>query len=119
MSAHAPAFWPAGITEPLNVLFGGGVTASRHGETAIWHYEGRAAIVEFAADRAIEATFVERPSIDAVSSLKCAAIYRPPSGYALTPAGCAHMVDDMVAFFSGTREPRFRFAAMSPIEAAG
>jgi hypothetical protein len=117
MNARESAFWPA-ITGPLNLLFGGGVTASRRGESAAWHYQGRTAVVEFVASGAIEATFIERPARDAVSSIECAAEYRPLSGYALTAAGCGNMVDDMIAFFSGTREPRFRFAAVRPIEVA-
>lgn len=117
MSASPSVFWPA-VTEPLNLLLGGSVTASRCGETATWSHAGRSATVEFVSGGAIEATFIECPVLDAVSRSECEAIYRPSSGYALTPAGCARMVDDMIAFFSGTREPRFRFAAMRPIEAA-
>jgi hypothetical protein len=117
MESPETALWPA-ITGPLNLVFGGGVTARRDGESAAWHYNGCTARVEFVSSGAIEATFVEHSTLDAVSSTECAAEYRPLSLYTLTAAGCARMVDDMIAFFSGTREPRFRFTAVRPNGAA-
>jgi hypothetical protein len=32
----------------------------------------------------------------------------------MTREGCVRMVDDMVAFFGGVREPRFAFVAALP-----
>ena len=39
------------------------------------------------------------------------AYLRHERGYAMTRAGCERMVADMVAFFTGIREPRFTFVA--------
>lgn len=117
MNARPTVFWPA-ESDPLVALFGTSVTATRRGETAIWRYRGQSVSVSFVAGGVVEASFAEHPVPDQVSKVECEAIYRATSRYALNEGGSSQMVDDMIAFFSGVRAPRFRFAALRPIESA-
>ena len=94
---------------PLWATYGDRLTILRDGNAVRWVYDGRSAVVALRGD-VVEATFVDRPALDAVSASPAAPVYRGSEyGYALTPAGCSRMVADMVAFFEGTREPRFTF----------
>ena len=102
----------ADVFSPLNRAFGGRLSFSHEGSVAQWAFDGHLAIVELGDGDRIFARFVAPPDVDAVSGDACTAVYaRGGSGYALTRAGCEHMVADMVAFFSGTREPIFTFVA--------
>jgi len=97
MAHLAPGGRLAGVFAPLGTAFGDRVQFARDGSCAWWSYENHHAIVEMSADGSIEARFVAPPRTSAVRA------------YALTQAGCERMVDDMLAFFSGAREPRFTF----------
>ena len=79
-----------------------------------WSYDGHAAIVEFQPGNELRATFLAPPVIDAVSSRHVCATYRPRQhGYRLTREGSTRMVADMLAFFSGVREPQFEFMSLT------
>jgi hypothetical protein len=110
MASLDTAVWFSDLAIPLVSKFGEGLTLCRDGARVEWSYAGQSAVIELTAQGTLDATFVERPTLDAVSSAPAAAVYRPRTvPYALTPAGCTRMVDDMVDFFSGVREPRFVF----------
>jgi len=112
--------WFADLASPLFSKFGDGLTLCREGKRVEWSYDGRSAVVELTPQGTLEALFIERPTIDAVTSQEAAAVYRSQQlPYALTPAGCTRMVDDMVDFFSGVREPRFVFATAYTLPTAG
>jgi hypothetical protein len=112
MVQPAPSTWLVEALAPLESAFGEQLHFSRDGAAALWSYEGHAAVVELDAGERIVARFVGPPEIDAVSGRPAAPVYVcGDRGYALTPAGCERMVADMMAFFSGTREPRFTFVA--------
>jgi hypothetical protein len=100
----------ADTISPLFSKFGDRLTLARERNCVQWSYEGHAAIVEFHPGDELRATFVAAPVIDGVSSRPVSAVYRPrQSCYRLTPQGGERMVSDMIAFFSGVREPRFSF----------
>jgi hypothetical protein len=112
MAYPVPASWLAEVLEPLGTTFGERLIFSHDGPVARWSYDGHAAIVELGRTDRITARFVARPAIDAVSGRPAAPVYAcEADGYPLTRAGCERMVTDMVAFFSGIREPRFTFVA--------
>ena len=112
MPQTAPAHWLAEAFAPLGETFGERVRFSRDGAVAHWSYADHAAIVELSGADRIMARFVAPPAIDAISGRPVAPVYlRHAYGYALTQAGCERMVADMVAFFTGIREPRFIFVA--------
>ena len=112
MAHLAPAHWLAEALAPFDATFGAGLRCTRFASGARWSYEGHSAIVELSAPDRITARFVAPPSLDAISGRPSAPVYmREGSGYALTRSGCEQMVADMTAFFSGTREPQFRFIA--------
>ncbi len=96
---------------PLAAKFGDRLVLQRDGAVARWTFEQQSVVVELGPSGAIAATFVERPSIDFVSAQSVSSVYRSrASAYPPTHVGCARMVSDMVAFFSGAREPRFIFS---------
>ena len=112
MAHPAPTLWLAEALAPLDRAMGDRVRFSRAGRAAQWSFEGHAAIVELGGTGRIVARFMGPPAVDAVSGQPSTPVYlRYEHGYALTKAGCERMVADMVAFFSGTREPRFTFVA--------
>jgi len=112
MAYVAPAQWLGDVFAPLGSAFGERLRFSRDGSVARWSYEGHAAIVEMGGADRILARFVAPPALDAISGELLAPVYlREEHGYVLNRAGCERMVADMVAFFSGTREPRFTFVA--------
>lgn len=101
---------------PLVARFGDRLALRRDADGAAWSLDGRSATVAPRADGSLEATFVDRDVPDAGGAMRVAAVYRPATGaYRSTAAGCARMVDDMVAFFSGVREPRFAFARLDDV----
>ena len=102
--------WLADAFTPLTSKFGDRLSLFRDGDRVQWTYEGQAAIVELRSEGAIEATFVDRSTVDGVSGTTACAVYRSlGQGYALSAEGCRRIVSDMVDFFSGIREPRFAF----------
>jgi len=112
MAYPAPAHWLADVLAPLGSTFGDSLRFSRDGSLARWSYDDHAAIVELGRADRIVARFVAPPAIDAISGQFSAPVYLgEEGGYPLTRAGCERMVADMVEFFSGVREPRFRFIA--------
>ncbi|HEV3087852.1 MAG TPA: hypothetical protein VGX96_11560 [Candidatus Elarobacter sp.] len=112
MAYPQPATWLADAFAPLEGTFGDRLRFARDGAVARWSYAGHAAIVELRGEDRIVARFVAPPEMDTVSGGPAAPVYqRYRDGYALTRAGCERMVSDMVAFFSGIREPRFTFVA--------
>jgi hypothetical protein len=101
---------------PLRERFGDRLTLARERNCVQWSFEGNAAIVEFQPGDQLCATFVAAPVIDAVTARPTSAVYRPrKDAYCMTPEGGQAMAADMMAFFSGVREPQFRFVnAYSP-----
>jgi hypothetical protein len=102
----------AAATAPLISSFGDSLTLWRDGNVVHWSYEGQSIVVELQFDGTVGATFIDRPGTDAISGSEAAAVYYRFGDlpYRLTAAGCTTMVADMMAFFSGDREPHFRFA---------
>jgi hypothetical protein len=97
---------------PLVTAFGDRLKIRREEDRVEWSLDGSFVCVEFDPAGHVAAQFIAPPSTDLVSGRSSSAVYaRDRLGYALTDAGCARMVDDMIAFFSGTREPRFTFVA--------
>jgi len=68
----------------------------------------------------VEATFVDRPSIDAVSGGPAVAIYQRTAGggYTLTAEGGCRIAADMSAFLTGVREARFTFVSVEGLHSA-
>lgn len=110
--------WPD-VMAPLIQRFGDRLAIFRERDRVIWTFDKQCAIVELRARDAISALFVDRPATDVASSLLAGAMYRA-CGVApqLTVEGATRLVDDMVAFFSGVREPRFSFVSAYEVEAA-
>jgi len=112
MLDSAPSHWLVEALAPLDGALGGGLRFSREGSSARWSHGDHTAIVELSGLDRIAARFVAPPSIDAVSGEPATPEYlRDERGYPLTAAGCERLVTDMLAFFSGTREPVFTFIA--------
>lgn len=101
--------WLSNVAEPLTSKFGGDLTVCRDGNAVRWGFAGQSALVEMLSDGQMHAIFIDRESVDSVSRRPAAAVYRARVSYALTEASCGRMVTDMVDFFSGMREPKFRF----------
>ena len=102
--------WLAESVSPLRSAFGSRLSLVRDRNCVQWSCDGNAAIVEFAPGNELRATFVAAPEIDTVSSRPVSAVYcARPRTYRLTREGSERMVSDMMAFFSGIREPRFVF----------
>ena len=99
MAHPVPASWLADSLAPLGTAFGRQIAFARDGECACWSFAGQQAIVEMAGGGSLRAHFVASALVYA----------RENAAYPLTPAGCERMVADMLAFFSGIREPRFTF----------
>jgi len=105
----------------LTERFGEDLTLWRDGGTACWRYDGQSVLISAASDGTIEATFVDRPTLDEVSGRPAVAIYRRTAGggYTLTADGGSRMADDMSAFFTGVRETRFSFVSVQGLRSAG
>ena len=80
---------------------------------------GRQVIVAQQPDGAATASFVDVPGIDEVSGTAASAIYRRTAErtYQMTADSCRAMVADMMAFFSGEREPIFTFTGARSLDA--
>jgi hypothetical protein len=116
MESYEPVRWLAESSTPLISKFGDRLTLVRDRDRVQWSFEGNAAIVELQPGGELRATFVAAPAIDEVSARPVSAVYRShPHRYQLTREGSARMIDDMVAFFSGTREPRFSFFGLGQL----
>ncbi len=112
MAHPSPMHWLVEAFAPLGSTFGERLRFSRDGPVARWSCDGHTAIVELGRGPRVLARFIAPPAIDAISGEPSTLVYlREEDGYALTRPGCERMVDDMVAFFSGIREPRFTFVA--------
>jgi hypothetical protein len=107
------------VTAPLFSSFGDDLTLWRDGNVVHWAYEGQTVIVAQEADGAATASFVDVPTLDQVSGLPAAAIYRRAAvrRYHLNEDSARAMVGDMIACFSGEREPFFTFIGADPVEA--
>ena len=112
MAYPVPVNWLGDVLAPLGAAFGERLIFSHDGPVARWSFDGNAAIVELGRADRVTASFVARPEVDAVTGRPSAPVYMVEAdGYPLTRVGCERMVTDMVAFFSGIREPRFTFVA--------
>jgi len=109
----------AAATAPLFSSFGDDLTLWRDGNAAHWSYDGQTVIVSQDADGAATASFVDAPALDEVSGTAAAAIYRRTAErrYQLTQESCSAMVSDIIAFFSGEREPLFTFTGACSLDA--
>ena len=101
----------AAATAPLVSSFGADLTLWRDGDVVHWAYEGRSVVVAFEFDGTAGATFVDAAETEYVSGTTAQAVYRRRNErpYRLTPDGAAALVADIMAFFSGDREPLFTF----------
>ena len=108
----------AATTAPLWSNFGSDLTLWRDGDVVNWSYEGQTVIVA-QQDGVACASFVDVPMVDQISGRPASAVYRRTAErrYALTEESSRAMVADMVAFFSGDREPLFTFVDTRSIDA--
>lgn len=109
----------AAATAPLFSSFGDDLILWRDGNVVHWSYDGQTVVVEQQGDGATTATFVDAPATDEISRTNVAAIYRRTTGrsYHLTEESCKAMVSDIIAFFSGEREPFFTFVDARSLDA--
>jgi hypothetical protein len=114
--SFVPAGHLAAAMAPLRATYGSRLTMCRDGSAVRWTLEGRAAIVEVEGERSVCVTFVERATRDSISEAALAPLYRAKTPYRLIADGAGHLARDMAAFFSGAREPRFRFAGFEERE---
>lgn len=99
--------------EPLLERFGDDLACSRDGASVSWSLDGQMASVIPRADGTVGVTFFDRPTLDRGRSTRASATYRPyGGGYALANRGVSRMVEDLLAFFAGVREPRFAFVGI-------
>jgi hypothetical protein len=106
------------VVAPLISKFGERLTLWRDGNRVQWSCDGQTAVVDLQADGTLDATFLDRISIDEVTGAHVLPVYRRKSGiaYRLTLDGSERMIADMTAFFSGEREARFAFAGAEWVE---
>ena len=102
------------LVAPLYEKFGGALTVSRVGQTVCWDIHDLSAFVELTPHGDLLATFVDRSGIDVASQKRLVAAYRVRIPYALDRSSCGRMAADLVEFFSGVREPKFRFVNAYP-----
>jgi hypothetical protein len=114
-----PAVNMAAVAAPLFSSFGDNLTLWRDGNAAHWSYDGQTVIVEQQADGSAKASFVDAPAHDEITHTPASAVYRRTADrcYHLTEDSCRAMVGDMMAFFSGEREPFFTFVAAHSLDA--
>jgi len=114
MVSSSSASWLFDVLGPLAAKFGSTITVSRAENMVCWGYDGQSAVLEVTADGSLRATFIDSEGIDVVSTSPVAAAYCSGSTYALNRTGSGRMVADLVDFFSGVREPKFRFVDAFP-----
>jgi len=103
------ASW-AEVAATLNHTFGERLTLHREARRICWTFEGQSALVEMHDERSVAARFLDKPAPDSAADDWVRAVYVPHREcYSLDARGCTRMADDLVEFFRGTREPRFRF----------
>jgi hypothetical protein len=109
----------AAATAPLFSSFGDDLTLWREGNVVHWSYEGQTVIVAQQDDGAATASFLDAPSIDQISGTPASAVYRRTAErrYHLNDDSARAMVGDMIAFFSGEREPLFTFIGANAADA--
>jgi len=114
-----PASSLAAAAAPLFSNFGDDLTLWRDGNVVHWSYDGQTVIVAQQPDGGATASFIDAPGIDHVSGAAESAIYRRSGErrYQLTEESCRAMVGDMIAFFSGEREPLFTFSGIRSLDA--
>lgn len=108
------SFAPSGIAAafaPLREAFGSRLRLSRDGAMARWSVDGREALVA-SSGGGIAVTFVDEPFRDSVLDTTVAPLYDSGEIYRLDAAGARRLANDLFLFFSGTREPRFRFVGV-------
>jgi hypothetical protein len=105
-------------TAPLISKFGERLTLWRDGNRVQWSCDGQSAVIELQADGTLDATFLDRATIDEISGSYVLPVYRRHSGiaYRLSADGSSRMIEDMSAFFSGTRESLFDFVGATALE---
>jgi hypothetical protein len=120
MGALGSTWSLASAMASLTERFGDDLTLWRDGGTACWRYDGQSVLITAVPDGTIEATFVDRPTVDAVSGSAAVAVYQrsAPGGYTLTADGGSRIADDMSAFFTGVRETRFTFVSVQGLHSA-
>src|ERR1700676_2192859 len=120
MGALGSTWSLASAMASLTERFGDDLTLWRDGGTACWRYDGQSVLITADPDGTIEATFVDRPTLDAVSGNPAVAIYQRTAagGYTLTAEGGSRIADDMSAFFTGVREGRFTFVSVEGLHSA-
>jgi hypothetical protein len=101
----------AAAAAPLFTNFGDDLTLHRDGNVVHWSYDGQTVIVAQQPDGAATASFVDAPVLDHVGGSRESAVYRRTAErcYRFTEESTRAMVGDMIAFFSGEREPFFTF----------
>ena len=100
----------------LALMFGPRLEVERGEDRVCWTFDGRSAVATVGRDGVVEASFFDRAAVDLASDVPVAAVYeRPRVRYGLDLSGCARMVDDIVAFFGGLREPRFHFVKVAEL----
>ena len=109
----------AAAAAPLFSNFGDDLTLWRDGNVVHWSYDGQTVIVSQQGDGAATASFVDAPALDYVSGSTASAVYRRTAErrYQMTAESCRAMVSDMIAFFSGEREPLFTFTGARSLDA--
>ena len=112
MAHVSPATWLLDAFAPLADSFGDRLAVARDGGQVAWSCDGRSALVEPRPDGTIAARFLDRP-MPAVLGTGRAVYATDDYGYPMTAVGCERMVSDMLAFFSGAPDPRFRFIAVT------
>jgi hypothetical protein len=107
--------------ESLFAALGNHLTLTRSGDNVYWTCDGRTIIVTAGPDGTLDVAFVDRPSLDVVTSELTSPVYRisGDAPYRMTPDSASRMADDMLAFFQDVREPRFDFVAAEPLSTAG
>ena len=109
--------WLAALAEPLVANFDSRLSVRRDGHVVRWCCDGRSVLVELRPDGELDATFIDLPAVERVSSASAAPLYRSSGrGYSLNVEGCRRMASDLVDFFGGVREPRFTFVGTSSFE---
>lgn len=94
---------------PLHETLGSRLTIVRDRGVVRWCFDGLEAVVESTGPESVGVIFRASGLRDAVMDGTIAPQYRSDATYRLTSDGAKRLAGDVLAFFSGTREPRFRF----------